>query len=68
MDINQGQLFDIAVQKLGLDTCKGTLLIDDSSKVRRVFENKGGLTFAYTTYDDFEPWAKENLGESQGRF
>jgi FMN phosphatase YigB (HAD superfamily) len=56
-----GRLFDIALQKLKQDSFKKALLIDDSAKVRKVFEDKGGTTFAYTVYENFEPWARENL-------
>nr|MBD3299769.1 hypothetical protein [Candidatus Moranbacteria bacterium] len=37
------------------------LLIDDSSKMRTAFENRGGITFPYKTFEDFEPWMNENL-------
>ncbi|MBU3925346.1 hypothetical protein KJ854_05455 [Patescibacteria group bacterium] len=56
-----GRLFDIAMEKLGVSNYDDTLLIDDSSKARMVFESKGGATFPYENYEQFEPWMKENL-------
>jgi len=56
-----GRLFDIAMDKLRHDDYKNALLIDDSEKTREIFKKKGGNTFAYTTYEEFKPWAKENL-------
>lgn len=56
-----GKLFDIAFNKLGVNNNNEALLIDDSSKARATFESKGGVTFPYDTYDNFEPWMKNNL-------
>ncbi len=56
-----GRLFDIAMEKLGVSNYNGALLIDDSSKARIAFEGKGGATFPFENYEQFEPWMKENL-------
>lgn len=56
-----GKLFDIAMAALGEGDYSNTLLIDDSVKTRSVFEQKGGLTFAYVNYLDFAKWASKNL-------
>ena len=37
-----GKLFDITLDKLGVNNYKNALLIDDSSKSRSMFESKGG--------------------------
>lgn len=58
-----GELFDVALAKLGVDSYDGALLIDDSWRVRPVFENKGGEVFTYETYEKFEPWMREKLGK-----
>jgi len=58
---DKGSLFDIAMEKLGVSNYEGALLIDDSSKARIAFESKGGATFPYENYEQFEPWMKENL-------
>lgn len=42
---HEGKLFDIALEKLGVGSYDRTLLIDDSIRVRPVFENKGGGGF-----------------------
>lgn len=56
-----GKLFDIAMAKLGESEYDSALLIDNSAKTRNMFEQKGGLTFAYTNYPDFAKWAGKNL-------
>jgi len=56
-----GRLFDIAMERLNFPNYRDALLIDDSEKARTVFENKGGSTFPYNNYEQFEPWMKENL-------
>ncbi len=58
---DNGRLFDIAMRKLGISSYKEALLIDDSLKARTTFESKGGATFPYKSYEQFEPWMKENL-------
>lgn len=57
---NDGKLFDIALEKLGVADYKDVLLIDDSKSAREVFESKGGKTYAYENYDKFEQWFNEN--------
>ncbi len=56
-----GKLFDIAMAELGESDYRNALLIDDSAKARDMFEQKGGLTFAYENYLDFVKWADKNL-------
>jgi len=56
-----GKLFDIALEKIGESDYSNVLLIDDSAKMRAAFENKGGSTFPYDTFENFEPWMKEYL-------
>ncbi len=56
-----GKLFDIAMAKIAESDYSTTLLIDDSEKARSVFEQKGGLTFAYEDYPSFTKWANKNL-------
>lgn len=53
-----GRLFDIAMEKIGTDDYASTLLIDDSLKVKHVFEAKGGYVYTYNNFDDFIEWAK----------
>lgn len=61
-----GRLFDIAMKKLGVSNYSETLLIDDSHNARTAFENKGGAAFPYESYEQFEPWMKENLLSTRG--
>ncbi|KKQ34414.1 MAG: hypothetical protein US52_C0060G0003 [candidate division WS6 bacterium GW2011_GWA2_37_6] len=56
-----GKLFDIAMSKLNGPKYTETLLIDDSLRARKIFQNKGGRTFPYKTYEQFRPWAEVNL-------
>ncbi len=56
-----GRLFEIALEKLGESDFSDTLLIDDSSTMRASFENRGGATFPYETFEGFESWMNENL-------
>lgn len=58
---DNGRLFDIAMEKLGISNYGEALLIDDSFNARATFESKGGATFPYESYEQFEPWMKENL-------
>jgi FMN phosphatase YigB (HAD superfamily) len=53
-------LFDLALQKIGADYSH-SLIIDDSPRARAYFESKGGHTYPYTTFDDFQIWANKNL-------
>lgn len=56
-----GKLFDVALKQLGMSNYKEVLLIDDSLKVKPVFEQKGGEVFCYKSYEEFEPWKRKNL-------
>lgn len=51
-----GKLFDIALKQIWIPDFGSCLLIDDSAKVRTVFESRGGDTFAYSNFEDFEKW------------
>lgn len=53
-------LFDVALKKMGSDY-QETLLIDDSARARTAFETKGGNTYSYTNFDDFNSWVNKNL-------
>jgi len=52
-----GKLYDIAMEKLGVADYASALLIDDSAKARATFETKGGTTYAFETFEEFEKWA-----------
>ncbi len=54
-------LFDIAMQSLGNIDYNLALLIDDSPRARVAFELKGGHTYAYSTFEDFQIWADKYL-------
>ena len=54
-----GRLFDIALNKLGLSSYEGVLLIDDSVTYCDIFKAKGGASYQYTGLKTFEKWAKE---------
>jgi len=54
-------LYDIAMRKAGLTDYSTALMIDDSPKARTAFEAKGGLTYAYTNFEEFQDWANKNL-------
>lgn len=56
-----GKLFDIVMETIGTNDYASALLIDDSLKVKPVFEAKGGYVYTYTNYDDFINWAKKTL-------
>jgi FMN phosphatase YigB (HAD superfamily) len=56
-----GALFDIALEKLGVSGFDKTLLIDDSKSVGPIFEGRGGTVYTYKTYERFEPWMRDNL-------
>jgi FMN phosphatase YigB (HAD superfamily) len=56
-----GALFDIALEKLGVSGFDKTLLIDDSKSVGPVFKGRGGTVYLYETYERFEPWMGDNL-------
>jgi FMN phosphatase YigB (HAD superfamily) len=44
---NNGQLFDIALEKLGIVSYKDVVLIDDSEKTCKLFEQKGGRAYLF---------------------
>jgi FMN phosphatase YigB (HAD superfamily) len=56
-----GKLFDLALQQLGLDSFKNVLLMDDSEKACKMFESKGGMTYLFHGVKDFEVWSRKNL-------
>lgn len=56
-----GRLFDIVFEKLGVSDFGKALLIDDSKTVGPVFRGRGGSVYTFETYEKFEPWMKENL-------
>ncbi len=53
-----GKLFDIALEKIGVTNYNSVLLIDDSLKVKALFESKDGCVFTYSNFDEFIKWAK----------
>ena len=54
-------LYDIAMRNAGLTDYSTALMIDDSPRARAAFEVKGGQTYAYTTFEEFQTWADKNL-------
>jgi len=54
-----GKIFDIVMKKIGINDFKSVLLIDDSLKVKLLFEAKGGNVFTYDNFKDFIEWAKK---------
>lgn len=56
-----GKLFDIAMDKLGINDYSSTLLIDDSLRVKPIFEAKGGNVYTYNNFNDFIKWTKDIL-------
>lgn len=54
-----GRLFDIALQKLGLASYEGVLLIDDTLIYCDIFKAKGGQVYRYSNQVDFLQWAKD---------
>jgi FMN phosphatase YigB (HAD superfamily) len=57
----EGELFEIALEKLQHNSFEEALLIDDSQRIVQVFQNKGGSIYTYINYEQFEPWAQQNL-------
>jgi FMN phosphatase YigB (HAD superfamily) len=55
-----GKMFDIALEKLGLDSYREVWLIDDSPIFCAAFEAKGGRAYRYTGLKDFELWLKND--------
>jgi FMN phosphatase YigB (HAD superfamily) len=60
-----GKLFDIALHQLGLASCEGVILVDDSLTHGQIFKEKGGEFFYYTGQEAFEKWAKEFFTEKE---
>jgi len=58
-----GKLFDIALQKLGLTTFRDVWLIDDSAGYCDIFKAKGGEAYQYSNLQDFEQWAEKQFSE-----
>lgn len=59
--LKAGGLFDIALLGTENSNYATSLMIDDSPRARAVFEVKGGQTYPYNNFADFESWAKINL-------
>ncbi|MBU4512608.1 hypothetical protein KKD19_05220 [Patescibacteria group bacterium] len=57
----QGRLFDVVMEKIKTNDYSSTLLIDDSLKVKPIFEAKGGHVFTYDNFDDFISWTEKIL-------
>jgi FMN phosphatase YigB (HAD superfamily) len=55
---DNGKLFDIALEKLGLDSYKGVCLVDDSLSNCALFSARGGYTYQYSGLESFEAWVK----------
>jgi FMN phosphatase YigB (HAD superfamily) len=55
----EGRLFDIAREKLGLAGFKDILLIDDSEAYCDIFKKKGGQAYLYREQEEFLRWAEE---------
>lgn len=55
-----GKLFDITLQKLGIDSFKNTLFIDDSPSTVELYKTKGGEAFQYSSFEEFDKWFKKN--------
>jgi|WetSurMetagenome_2_1015567.scaffolds.fasta_scaffold401078_1 FMN phosphatase YigB (HAD superfamily) len=60
---DNGKLFDIALEKLGLDSYKGVCLVDNSSSVCALFSSKGGYSYQYSGQKEFESWVKVTFFE-----
>jgi FMN phosphatase YigB (HAD superfamily) len=54
-------LFDIAMNAIGSTDYSSALLIEDSLKSTNFFKSKGGHAYVYTTFEDFQIWADQNL-------
>lgn len=51
-----GRLFQIALEKLGLPDFRAVLLVDDSPKNCELFQRLGGQTVVYKEFADIAPW------------
>jgi FMN phosphatase YigB (HAD superfamily) len=58
-----GKLFDITLEKLGIASFEGVLLIDDSAGYCDIFKAKGGMAYQYSNLPDFEQWAEKLFSE-----
>jgi FMN phosphatase YigB (HAD superfamily) len=58
---DDGRIFDIAREKLGLPDLKNTLLIDDSATYCDIFRQKGGQSYQYHDQEAFLAWAEKTL-------
>jgi FMN phosphatase YigB (HAD superfamily) len=57
----EGRIFDIAREKLGLPDFKDILLIDDSPIYCAIFKAKGGQVYQYSNEADFLKWVKDSV-------
>jgi len=55
-----GKLFDLALEKLGLDSYQGVWLIDDRPTPCAVFAAKGGDAYQYSEQKEFELWLEQS--------
>ncbi len=51
-----GRLFQIAREELGLPSFSAALLVDDSPKNRELFQRLGGQAVVYKEFADIAPW------------
>lgn len=55
---DNGKLFDIALERRGLDSYKETCLVDDSPLICSLFKAKGGDSYQYSGLEEFQAWVK----------
>lgn len=58
---NNGKLYDIAVNAMGMKSYTNVLLIDDSEKSCELIRSKGGMAYQYKSDEEFLEWVKLNL-------
>jgi FMN phosphatase YigB (HAD superfamily) len=58
-----GRLFDIALDKLGLNSYNDVFLIDDSPTYCDIFRAKGGRVYQYVDEPAFKKWANRVLSK-----
>jgi FMN phosphatase YigB (HAD superfamily) len=56
-----GRIFDIAREKLGLPDFKDILLFDDTQTYCEIFRKKGGQAFQYENQEAFLKWVKDSI-------
>ncbi len=56
-----GQLLDIALEKLGEKDISKSLMIDNQQAVIDLYTQKGGNGYLYTDFDSFKTWAQNTL-------